>query len=200
MKKGKVKSVDWKVSADGSKIVFEVQGGKELFEMDAERFGLLMNGDYVRGELSAAAQEKLYPQEWGLKEFVGVQRLLQKCLNLAQIAGLWNVPEQSLRTFYGVSIQKFQHAQDRVRQEQNRQSSSETEKDYCQSLKHAEHGGQDMGPAQVFLEIPRMAAILKEQGPGGAAVKMELDFADLQAWIERNKRYLVLFGWTENLF
>ena len=203
MKKDKAKLIDWRVDANGSNVVFfETPDGGELFTMNAERFGLLLSPDYVKGQVQEAAQEQLYPSDWGLEKFVGVQRLLQKGLNQSMIAGLLGVPEPMVRAFYGQALQKFQHATDLVRQEWARQGSSETEKDYCLSLHVAANVrmSEDPRAGENFLEIPRMAAILKEEGPGGAAVKMELNFADLQDWIEKNKRYLVLFGWTENLF
>jgi hypothetical protein len=204
MKKDKTKlpvMVDWRASADGSKIVFFEVDGEDLFEMDAERFGLLTNGEHVRGILTEAAQERLFPAEWGLEQFVGVQRLLQKCLSLEMIAKLWGAPGPAVRSFYSAAMQKFQHATDLVRQEWARQGSSETEKDYCTSRRPADvRMSEDPRAGEDFLEVPRMAAILKEKGPGGAAEDMALKVADLEVWIERNKRYLALFGYKDNLF
>jgi len=198
--KSKKVNLDWKVS--GSKIVFhEAPDGPELFEMDGERFGLLTNGEHVRGILAEVAQEQLFPAAWGLREYVEIGRLLQKCLNQAQVAGLWGVPEPMVRAFYGQALQKFQHAPEQVRQERERQGSSETEKDYCLSLRAADvRMSEDPRAGQDFLEIPKMATILKEFGPGGTAEKMKMDFADLQIWIEKNGRYLALFGYKDNLF
>jgi len=199
MKKDKAKLIDWRVDADGSKIVFEAQDGGELASMNAERFALLLSPDYVKGQFQEAAQERLFPAEWGLEKFVGVQRLLQKCLNLDQIAGLWNVQEPMLRAFYAQAVMKFQHAPEQVRQERERQS--ETEKDYCLSLRAADvRLSEDPRAGEDFLDVPRMAAILKEKGPGGAAEDLALNVADLQIWIEKNRRYLALYGYKDNLF
>ena len=194
----KAKLIDWKVR-DSRVVLFEVDG-PELFEMDGERLGLLMTANYVQERLRGVplADERLYPISWGLEQFVGVQRLLQKCLSLDQIAGLWGVPEPMVRAFYGQALQKFQHAPDLVRQEWERQGSSETEKDYCLSLRAADvRMSEDPRAGEDFLEVPRMAAILKEKGPGGAAEDMALKVADLQDWIEKNKRYLALFGYRD---
>jgi len=204
MKKDKAKPIDWKADASGSRIVFfEAPDGPEIASMDAEKFGLLLNANYVQERLrgvSLIAEEEKYPLSWGLEKFVEIQRLIRKCLSIPQIAGLWGVPEPMVRAFYGQMIQK-KHDKQLIQNEWSRQGSSETEKDYCTSRRPADvRMSEDPRAGEDFLEVPRMAAILKEKGPGGAAVKMELNFADLQDWIEKNKRYLVLFGWTENLF
>jgi hypothetical protein len=202
MKMGKTRSpveIDWKVS--GSKIVFEIHGGKKSFAMDAERFGLLLNGDYVRGQVQAASEEKLYPAEWGIEKFVEAQRLLKKLLNLDQIAGLWGAPEASVRAFYSEALQKYQHAQDAVQAEQKRQDLSKTEKDYCLSLRRGDtRSSEEPRAGEDFLEVPLLATFLKENGIGGTAEKLQLDVADLQEWVEKNKRYLALFGYKDNLF
>lgn len=199
MKNKKPLIVDWKV--DGGKIVFFEADGRALAQMDGERFGLLLNGDYVKGQLAEAAQDRLWPSEWELEKFVEAGRLLKKLLSLEQIAGLWGAPDAAVRSFYGAGLQKFGRDRGLTEAAAARQGSSKTEKDYCLSLRPANtRASEEPRAGEDFLEIPRMAAILKEQGPGGTAVKMELDFADLQDWIEKNKRYLTLFGYKDNLF
>jgi len=204
MKKDKTKlpvMVDWRASADGSKIVFFEVDGEDLFEMDAERFGLLLSPDYVKGQVQEAAQERAYPTDWGFEKFVGVQRLLQKCLSLGQIAGLWGVPEPMVRAFYSQMVQK-NHDKQLVQNESARQGSSKTEKDYCTSRRPADvRMSEDPRAGQEFLEVPFVAGLLKELGSTLAvASRMMLDSDDFWKWVELNKRYLALFGYKDNLF
>jgi len=192
--------LDWKVS--GSKVVFfEVQNGEEVFGMEAERFALLLDANYVKGQFEEVAQERAYPADWGFEKFVEAQRLLLKCLNLAQIAGLWGVPEPMVRAFYAQALQKFQHDPQGVRNEGERQGSSDTEKDYCLSLRAADvRMSEDPRPGQDFLEVPYVARLLKELGSTLAvASRMMLDSDDFWKWVESNKRYLALFGYKDNL-
>jgi hypothetical protein len=165
MKKEKTKSVDWKVSADGLKIVFVVQDGGELFTMDAERFGLLMNGDYVRELLQEAIQERTYPAEWGIEKFVEAQRLLKGDLNMAQIAELWDTTDASVRAFYSQASQKFLHALDIVKQEEIRQEKSDGVCVELETPRLPDYKlGQREAQTHIMLNISRVAEMLKANG------------------------------------
>lgn len=195
MKKDKAKLIDWKVAADGSKIILFEVDGPELFTMGAERFGLLLNADYVRGLIQEAAQERLYPQEWGLEKYVEAQRLIRKGLGMEQIASLWGAPDAAVRTFYSAGLQKFGRDHGLTEAAAARQGSSKAEKDTCLSLQCSK--GDESRAGEDFLVVPRIAAVLKEKGPGGTADEFNLNVRDLQDWIEKNKRYLALFGYKD---
>jgi len=195
--------VDWKIQ--NSKIVFfEAPGGKELFAMDAERFGLLLNSEHVRGLLQAGSSEPmLYPANWGLEKFVEAQRLLKKGLSRQMIVGLWGTTDAAVRAFYAAAVQRFLHSPQDVQNEWARQGSGGDEKDCCRS-KHVRLSNQpgDEGlPGENFLEIPYVARLLKEFGSvSSVAAHMVLDPDDFKAWVEKNERYLALFGYKKNLF
>jgi len=200
MKKEKTKSpveVDWRVSTDGSKIVFfETPDGPELAQMTAERFGLLLNGEYIRGLLQETAQQRAYPAEWGLREYVAIGRLLRKGLGMPDIARLWGVSDTVVRTFYGASLQEFQRDVDLFRQEAGRQVREEGEQDFCQSLKRGESKpGEAEGPGHDFLSVAEVSRLLKEHYGILLAVSSQLmlDPDDFRAWVAANKKYLDLF-------
>lgn len=197
MKRDKTKSpieLDWAVR--GSKVVFLDPDGGEVFSMEGERWGWLLNSDFVRSQLQEAAQERLYPSSWGLREYVQIARLLRKDLAIADISRLWGVPDTVVRTFYGRSLQQFQHDADLVRQEGARQASEEGEQDFCRSVKRGEsRSGEHEGPGHDHLSVLQVARLLKEHHGIPLAVSSELmlDADDFRRWLDANQKYIDLF-------
>ena len=198
MKKEKTKSVDWRVSADGSKIVFfEVQDGGELFTMDAERFGLLLNGEYVRGLFQEAAQERAYPEEWGIEKLVEAQRLLKGGLNMAQVAELWDTTEASVRAFYSQASQKFLHAPDIVKQEEMRQEKSDGVCVELETPRLPDYKlGQREAQTHIVLNISQVASMLKANGNNYREIWQTFGVKSdaFSRWLDANQKALAVLG------
>lgn len=197
MKKNKAKLIDWKADASGSKIIFfETPDGPELAVIDAERLGLLTNGDYMREQLRDAVQEKLYPADWGLKEFVEIGRLLQGGLNLAQIAALWDTTDALVRAFYGQAQQKFLHSRQEITNERARQEKSDGVSVELETPRLPDYKSSSEIQTHITLNISQVAAMLKANGNNYREVWQTFGVKSdaFSRWLDANRKALAILG------